>query len=172
MDMHTDPLTQDIEQRLASAEPEVELLVVERAGPEQLRLFIDHPDGVSLELCERVTHQLRDLLVDYGLEVSSPGPERPLTKPHHFRRFIGRRARVRLREPREGHRSYTGELVGASDDEVTVAADEGVVSIPYAEINRSNLMPEAAGSAGRAGRGRPEAPGRASRAGDELEGKE
>jgi ribosome maturation factor RimP len=172
MDMHTDPLTQDIEQRLASAEPEVELLLVERAGPEQLRLFIDHPDGVSLELCERVTHQLRDLLVDYGLEVSSPGPERPLTKPHHFRRFIGRRARVRLREPREGYRSYTGELVGASDDEVTVAADEGVVSIPYAEINRSNLMPEAAGSAGRAGRGRSEAPGRASRAGDELEGKE
>ena len=163
--MHTDALTEDIEQRLASAELEVELLVVERAGPEQLRLFIDHPDGVSLELCERVTHQLRDLLVDYGLEVSSPGPERPLTKPHHFRRFIGRRARLRLREPREGHRSYTGELVGASDEEVTVAADEGVVSIPYTEINRSNLLPEAAGSAGRAGKGNREAAGSAGRAG-------
>jgi ribosome maturation factor RimP len=173
--MHTDALTQDIEQRLASVEPEVELLTVERAGPEQLRLFIDHPDGVSLELCERVTHQLRDLLVDYGLEVSSPGPERPLTKPDHFRRFIGRRARVRLREPREGHRSYTGELVGASDDEVIVAADEGVVSIPYTEINRSNLMPEAAGSGGRVGKGSSEAAasaGRARRAGEELEGKE
>jgi ribosome maturation factor RimP len=133
-------LQNDIEQRLASAEPGVELLAVERVGTERLRLFIDHPDGVDLALCERVTENLRDLLVDYGLEVSSPGPQRPLTKPDHFRRFIGRRARVRLREPRDGHRSYTGELVGASDDEVTVAAEDGVVSIPYSEINRSNLV--------------------------------
>jgi ribosome maturation factor RimP len=133
-------LQNDIEQRLASAEPGVELLAVERVGTERLRLFIDHPDGVDLALCERVTENLGDLLVDYGLEVSSPGPQRPLTKPDHFRRFIGRRARLRLREPRDGHRSYTGELVGASDDEVTVAAEDGVVSIPYSEINRSNLV--------------------------------
>ena len=133
-------LTQDIEQRLATAEPEVELLFVEKVAAERLRVFIDHPDGVSLELCERVTKHLRDLLIDYGLEVSSPGPERPLTKPDHFRRFIGRRARLRLREPRDGHKSFTGELVGASDDEVTVAADDGVVSIAYSEINRSNLV--------------------------------
>jgi ribosome maturation factor RimP len=151
--MQTNPLQTDIEQRLASAEPEVEVLSCERVGSERLRLFIDHPDGVDLALCERVTGHLRDLLVDYALEVSSPGPERPLTKPDHFRRFIGRRARVRLSEPREGHKSYTGELVGASDDEVTVAAPEGVVSIPYSEINRSNLVPEAAGSASRAGEG-------------------
>jgi ribosome maturation factor RimP len=113
---------------------------VEPAGPDRLRLFIDHPDGVDLALCERVTDHLSELLVDYGLEVSSPGPERPLSKPDHFRRFIGRRARLRLREPRDGHRSYTGELVGASDDEVTVAAEDGVVSIPYSDINRSNLV--------------------------------
>ena len=138
--MQTNPIQSDIEQRLASAEPEVELLLCEQAASERLRLFIDHPDGVDLALCERVTEHLRDLLVDYGLEVSSPGPQRPLTKPDHFRRFIGRRARVRLREPRGGHKSYTGELVGASDDEVTVAANDGVVSIPYSEINRSNLV--------------------------------
>jgi ribosome maturation factor RimP len=140
MDMQTDPLTIRIEQRLASAEPEVELLACERVGAERLRLFIDHPEGVDLELCERVTDHLRDLLVDYGLEVSSPGPQRPLTKPDHFKQFLGRRARVRLRTPREGHRSVTGELVGASDAEVTVAADDGVVSIPYSEINKSNLL--------------------------------
>ncbi len=138
--MQTDAHTHDIEHRLASAEPEVELLVVDKVGPDRLRLFIDHPDGVSLELCERVTHHLSDLLSDYGLEVSSPGPERPLTKPDHFRRFIGHRARVRLREAREGNRNFTGELVGASEKEVTVAAEEGIVSIPYAEINRSNLL--------------------------------
>ena len=84
--------TQDyIESRLASVEPDVEVLLVEQ---------IDTPDGVDLALCERVTNHLRDLLVDYSLEVSSPGPERPLTKPQHFRRFVGRRARVRTREER------------------------------------------------------------------------
>jgi ribosome maturation factor RimP len=149
--MQTSPLQIDIEKRLASAEPEVEVLACEQVGAERLRLFIDHPDGVNLALCERVTQHLRELLVDYGLEVSSPGPQRPLTKPDHFRRFIGRRARVRLREPRDGHKSYTGELVGASDDEVTVAAEDGLLAIPYSEINRSNLMPEPAGSAGGAG---------------------
>jgi ribosome maturation factor RimP len=138
--MQTNPLQSDIEQRLASAEPEVEVLFVERVGADRLRLFIDHPDGVSLALCERVTAHLRELLSEYSLEVSSPGPQRPLTKPDHFRRFIGRRARVRLREPRDGHKSFTGELVGASDDEVTVAAGDGLVAIAYSEINRSNLL--------------------------------
>jgi ribosome maturation factor RimP len=138
--MQTTPLQTEIEQRLASAEPEVEVLACEQVGAERLRVFIDHPDGVSRELCERVTEHLRDLLTRYGLEVSSPGPQRPLTKPDHFRRFIGRQARVRLREPRDGHKSFTGELVGASDDEVTVAAEDGLVAIAYSEINRSNLL--------------------------------
>ena len=151
--MQTDQLQTDIEQRLASAEPEVEVLSCERMARDGLRLFIDHPRGVDLALCERVTEHLRELLDAYTLEVSSPGPRRPLTKPDHYRRFIGRRARVRLREPRDGHRSYTGELVGASDDEVTVAAEAGVVAIPYSEINRGNLVPEGAGSAGAAGDG-------------------
>jgi ribosome maturation factor RimP len=135
-------IAKDIEERLAAVEPHVELLACEQVGAERLRLFIDHPEGVNLALCERVTGHLRDLLARYALEVSSPGPERPLTKPDHFRRFIGRRARVRTRERLEGHKSFTGELVGASEDEVTVAADSGVVSIPYSEINRSNLLEE------------------------------
>ncbi len=138
--MLIESLQTDIEQRLSTAEPDVEVLACEKTGRERIRVFIDHPDGVDLALCERVTKHLTELLVDYGLEVSSPGPERPLSKPDHFRRFLGRRARVRLRQPREGHKSFTGELVGASDEEVTVAADTGVVSIPYSEINRSNLI--------------------------------
>ncbi len=131
----------DIEARLAEAEPDVEVLLAEVVGADLVRLFIDHPDGVSLALCERVTHHLAAVRERYALEVSSPGTERPLSKPEHFRRFVGRRARVRTRGPREdGRRSFTGELVGASDDEVTVAADTGVVSIPYADIHRSNLL--------------------------------
>ena len=134
------PTQTDIETRLAAVEPDVDLLLCERIAAEKMRLVIDHPDGVSLALCERVTGHLHELLRDVGLEVSSPGPERPLTKPDHFRRYVGRRARVRTREPREGHRSFIGELVDASEEAVTVAADGGLVSIPYGDINRGNLV--------------------------------
>jgi len=130
----------DAETRLEQLEPDVELVAVEQIAAERLRLTIDRPGGVDLGLCERVTKHLADLLAEYSLEVSSPGPQRPLTKPDHFRRFLGRRAKGR--QPLEGHKSFTGELVGASDDEVTVAADGGLVSIPYTEINRSNLVEE------------------------------
>ncbi len=130
----------EIETRLASAEPDVELLACERVASERVRIVIDRPGGVDIALCERVTGHLRDLLNEFGLEVSSPGPERPLTKPEHFRRFLGRRVRVRTRGEHEGRRTFTGELVGASDDAVTVAADGGVVSIPYSDVKRSNLL--------------------------------
>jgi len=138
----TDRLHADIEQRLEGSLPAVELLACEQVAGERLRLTIDHPDGVSLKLCEDVTRELTELLADYALEVSSPGPQRPLTKPDHFRRFLGRRARVRTREPRDGHRSFFGELIGATEDEVTVAVDPeaALVSIPYTEISRSNLL--------------------------------
>jgi ribosome maturation factor RimP len=132
----------DIESRLAQSEPDVEVLLAEVLGGQTVRLFIDHPEGVTLDLCERVTHALPEVREKYALEVSSPGSERPLTKPDHFRRFLGRKARVRLRDEHDGRRSFTGELVGASDTDVTLAADTGVVSIPYADINRSNLVEE------------------------------
>ncbi len=135
-------IQEDIEARLASAEPDVEVLVAEVVGGSMIRLFIDHPEGVSLALCERVTHHLADVREEYALEVSSPGPKRPLTKPDHFRRFLGRRARVRLRDARDGHRTFTGELVGASDDAVTIAAASGVIAIPYDDITRANLVEE------------------------------
>jgi ribosome maturation factor RimP len=129
-----------IETRLAEVEPEVEVLLAEVIGGDRVRLFIDHPDGVTLALCERVTNHLTAVREAYALEVSSPGPRRPLTKPDHFRRFVGRRARVRTRGEHDGHTSFTGELLGATDDGVTVAADTGVVSIAYADIYRSNLL--------------------------------
>ena len=91
-----------IEERLAAFDPDVELIALEQPAAETLRLYIDHPDGVDLALCERVTDQLRDLLESYSLEVSSPGSDRPLTKPEHFRRFLGRTVRVRTREAIEG----------------------------------------------------------------------
>ncbi len=135
------PLQAEIEARLSSTEPEVEVLLAEVVGGGTLRLFIDHPAGVTLDLCERVSGHLNDYRERYALEVSSPGSDRPLTKPQHFSRFLGRHARVRLREARDGHKSVTGELVGASEQEVTLAASDGIVSIPYDQIARSNLVP-------------------------------
>jgi ribosome maturation factor RimP len=131
----------EIEARLAESAPEIEVLLAELSG-DTLRVFIDHPDGVTLALCEQVTHLLPEVRERYALEVSSPGSDRPLSKPDHFRRFLGRRARVRTREARDGHKSFTGELVGASDKEVTIAATTGVVAIPYDDITRSNLVEE------------------------------
>lgn len=131
----------EIEERLVDAEPDVEVLLAEIVSGSTLRLFIDHPDGVTLALCERVTALLGDYRELYALEVSSPGQDRPLTKPQHYTRFLGRHARVRLREARDGHKSLTGELVGASDSDVTLAAGGGIVTIPYEQIARSNLVP-------------------------------
>jgi ribosome maturation factor RimP len=137
-------LQTEIETRLASSEPEVEVLLAEVSGS-TLRLFIDHPDGVTLALCERVTGDLAEYRDRYSLEVSSPGQDRPLTKPQHYARFLGRRARVRLRgdeaRAERASKSLTGELVGASEEDVTIAAGDGVVTIPYERIARSNLIP-------------------------------
>jgi ribosome maturation factor RimP len=142
MQHSTSHIQEDIERRLAQDEPGVEVLLAEVLNGSLIRLYIDHPDGVSLELCERVTKRLPEIREQYALEVSSPGIERPLTKPDHFRRFIGQRVRVRTREDYDGRRSFTGELVGASDAEVTVADPAGVVSVAYDDIQRSNLVGE------------------------------
>jgi ribosome maturation factor RimP len=131
-----------IEQRLSDLDPTIELIALEQPAGETLRLYIDHPDGVDLALCERVTDHLRDLLESWSLEVSSPGADRPLTKPEHFDRFMGRRVRVRTREAIEGQRSFTGTLTGADEDAVRIKADEDEVEIPHSRIRRSNLIPE------------------------------
>jgi len=152
MEETVDTVHAEIDQRLAVAEPEVEVLLVEVVSGATLRLFIDHPDGVTLALCERVSGHLNDYRERYTLEVSSPGLDRPLTKPQHYTRFLGRHARVRLRKAPAptvgpdgqlvvGHRSVTGELVGASDKDVTIAAGGGIVTIPYEAIARTNLVP-------------------------------
>ncbi|MGC9221921.1 MAG: ribosome maturation factor RimP [Solirubrobacteraceae bacterium] len=141
-------INSDIGALLASGAPDVELLLAEVVSGDTLRVFIDHPDGVTLAHCEQVTSLLETYREHYTVEVSSPGPDRPLTKPQHFRRFVGRHVRLRLRELRDGRApdakrlvSVTGELVDASDDGVTVAVPEGIVTIPYVRIARSNLVP-------------------------------
>jgi ribosome maturation factor RimP len=129
-----------IEARLREAEPEVELLALERPAGERLRLVIDSEGGVDIATCERVTALFRELLESWSLEVSSPGPERPLTKPEHFRRFVGHRVRVRTREQVQGHKSFTGRLTGADEESVSIDSGDGPVSIPFTSVRRSNLL--------------------------------
>ena len=142
MDRELEQIQQTVEDRLHDQEPDVELLALERPASERLRIVIDSANGVDLALCERVTGHLRDLLEAYSLEVSSPGPERPLTKPEHFRRYLGRRVRVRTRDEVAGHKSFTGRLTGADEESVSVDSGDGPVSIPLSSVRRSNLLPD------------------------------
>jgi ribosome maturation factor RimP len=137
-----DDLHEQIETRLRDLDPDVELIALERPAAQTLRLYVDHPGGVDLALCERVTNHLRDLLETWSLEVSSPGEDRPLTKPEHFRRFTGRRVRVRTREAIEGQRSFTGTLTAADEGRVLIRAGAGEVEIPLSRIRRTNLVPD------------------------------
>ena len=142
---------------VAAAGMDLESVRVTAAGRRRLlRGVVDSDRGVSLDDAAAVSRELSAALdtvavmgdFPYTLEVSSPGQDRPLTKPQHYTRFLGRRARVRLREANEGHKqpappskTVVGELVGASDSDVTIAAGDGILTIPYAQIVRSNLVP-------------------------------
>jgi len=131
-----------IEATLSAREPEVEVIALERPAGNALRLFIDHPSGVDLGMCERVTGHFRDLLKTYSLEVSSPGLDRRLTKPEHYRRFVGQRVKVRTIDAIEGRRNFTGTLTAANERSVSVDPGGGAVEIPLDRVRRSNLVPE------------------------------
>lgn len=148
MDQELKQIQKIVEDRLQDQEPDVELLALDRPATERLRLVIDKPGGVDIALCERVTGLLRDLLESYSLEVSSPGPERPLTKPEHFRRFLGRRVRVRTSEEVAGYKSFTGRLTDADEETVSVDSGDGPVAIPLTAVRRSNLLSDGATNGG------------------------
>jgi ribosome maturation factor RimP len=112
-----------------------------------LRLFVDRPGGVTVEDCARVSRDCSAVLDAedligraYRLEVSSPGIERRLRRPEHFRQQLGRRVRVEMTEPVGGRRRVTGDLTDVTETEVTVAADDGQpVTVAYGNIKRANL---------------------------------
>lgn len=140
-----DELQAKIETRITGPFPAVEVLLVERFGPDGLRIFIDHPEGVDLGLCERVTSELTELLSDHSLEVSSPGIDRPLTRPEHFQRYVGHRVRVRTSEKLDGRKSFTGILRAADGSNVDLDLEGDRVTIPHATIHRSNLVADLPG---------------------------
>jgi ribosome maturation factor RimP len=140
-----DDVRGEVEACLAELAPDVEVLLVEVTGlrgSPAVRVFLDRPGGVDHELCVQATRRLRELSRDYAVEVSSPGPSRPLTKPDHFRRFLGRAARIRAKEAIDGRSEFKGELIGADDESVSLGAEWGTVTIPHEKIKRANLVPK------------------------------
>lgn len=135
----TKPVQEEIETILASAEPDVEVLRVDPIGKDTLRIFIDTPGGVSLDVCTKVTHALSSVRERYAVEVSSPGAKRPLTRPAHFERFVGRTAKVTLRAPKSDRITWRGEIVAADDAAVTLGTDQGMLVIEHADIKQANL---------------------------------
>jgi ribosome maturation factor RimP len=133
-------LHREIANRVETAMPDVEVLAVELNGPERFTVFIDRVGtGVDHALCARVTDELRDYLREYTIDVSSPGIERPLRKPEHFRSAVGRRVTTLRTEARKRLR---GEVVDASDRALTLKTDNEAVEVPYEEILRGNLTDE------------------------------
>ena len=105
-------------------------------------MLIDHPDGVDHERCVEVGRALVAFRERFALEVSSPGIPRPLTKPAHYARFIGREADVRFHATHEGRRRIRGELLECDAARVVVRDEDGALEIPFAAISRAHLVEE------------------------------
>jgi ribosome maturation factor RimP len=134
-----DEIAPAVEQRV----PGVEVLAVHLLSPSRFCVYVDHPDGVDHALCERVTNVLTGYLENFTVEVSSPGPERPLRKPEHFASAVGRRVALRTSDEVAGRRKFRGEILAAGDEAVTLAvASPEPIHIPYEAIVRGNLIDE------------------------------
>mgnify|MGYP003580168852 CR=1 FL=1 len=113
-----------------------------------LRIFIDGPNGVSLEDCEKVSRQVSAVMDvedpidgEYTLEVSSPGMDRPLYTPAHYARYVGETVNLRLRMAREGRRKFKGSIVKVEGEDVTLNVDGKEILIPVDAIDKSNIVP-------------------------------
>ncbi|MEJ7567878.1 MAG: hypothetical protein WKF41_06395 [Gaiellaceae bacterium] len=120
-----------------AAVPGVEVLAVELSADDRFTVFIDHPEGVDHELCVRVTELLADYRRDYAIDVSSPGLERPLRTPEHFRGAVGQTVSLRTSERKKKLRA---EVIEAGERAVTVRAGGAALEIPYEAIVRGNLI--------------------------------
>jgi ribosome maturation factor RimP len=116
-----------------------------------LRLFIDSEEGIDVDDCARVSREVAATLdvedpikQAYQLEVSSPGLDRPLVKPEHFRRFRGEEVRIEMLAPVAGsnRRRFRGKLLDANEHEVMLQMPDGPVTLPLADIEKARLVPD------------------------------
>lgn len=141
----------DVAEPLLQAEG-IELVHVEcPPGPRGrvIRIFLDKPGGILLDDCAAMSRLLGDLLdveldiqAQYDLEVSSPGAERPLSKPADFTRFSGEKVKINTREPLNGRKMFTGILQGWHDGTIRLLVDDKEIDIPHDGVLRARLAPQ------------------------------
>lgn len=145
-------ITDQVEQLVEAA---IETLGYELVGVEYiqggsdpiLRIYIDAEQGIGIEDCERVSHQVSGILdveepirSAYLLEVSSPGFDRPLFKARDFERFAGAEAKITLKLPVDGRRNFRGILQGFEDGEILIEVDGEVYALPLSKLARARLV--------------------------------
>lgn len=136
-------LSEVVEQRLPE---EAELIEARFSGGPLLTLLVDRQNGpVDHEFCSRLARDLSSVLEEEGyggmIEVSSPGIDRPLTRPEHFQRFVGHQAKVKIGEPLDGRRNFTGTIESAGEESFVIKLSEGEteVELPFGSVTRAHL---------------------------------
>jgi ribosome maturation factor RimP len=120
-----------------------------RAGKHStMRVYIDHPDGISVDHCAEVSHQVSAVLdvedpinTEYNLEVSSPGMERPLFKLQHYIESVGEVVTLRLKMPMGDRRNFKGKLLSEADGMLTIEVDNQEFVLAFANIEKGNVVP-------------------------------
>lgn len=128
-----------------------ELLGIEfvRAGKHStLRVYIDSPNGITVDDCADVSHQVSAVLdvedpisTEYNLEISSPGLDRPLFKEQHYQAVIGEIVSVRLRVPQGNRRNFKGEVVSVENGTLLINVDGEEFGLVIGNIEKGNLVP-------------------------------
>jgi ribosome maturation factor RimP len=135
-------LARDIVPTVERAVPGVEVLAVELLSPSRFCVYVDHVEGVDHALCARVTEILAGYRASYTIDVSSPGLDRPLRRPEHFRAAIGQDVQIRTSDEIAGKKKFRGPVVAVSDRSLRIAEGEKELDIPYETIVRGNLIDE------------------------------
>lgn len=122
---------------------------VSESGRRTLRVYVDSPAGLTVDDCIHISRQINAILdaeasIDgaYDLEVSSPGLDRPLITLAHFQRFIDKEVKIKLHNPLEGRRHFTGKLLSAKENSVQILVDEKIVDLDFNNIEKANLVPD------------------------------
>jgi ribosome maturation factor RimP len=135
-------LSREITPAVERAVPGVEVLAVELLSPSRFCVYVDHTEGVDHALCARVTEVLSGYRESYTIDVSSPGLDRPLRRPEHFRAAVGHGVQLRTVDEIAGKNRFRGTVVAATDRSARIAVGEKELDIPYETIVRGNLIDE------------------------------
>lgn len=135
-------LAKEIAPAVERGVPGIEVLAVELLSPSRFCVYVDHPQGVDHALCSRVTQLLDRYRETYTIDVSSPGPERPLRTPAHFRAAVGHDVQVRTATEIAGKKRFRGPVVAADERSFRIGSGDEALDIPYDAIVRGNLIDE------------------------------